>query len=1594
MTRPLGRLASRCTNRLLAGPVGRGLSTVAARVSRLLAAGRPARPSAGSGGVPVGARRASAWGTAGLLAAFGAAPLGLLGGTAAAQGPAEPYGPPGGFQVPAGSGAGFGAGFDPAATRYIGPAGTRPVPGAAESPFVVRGRTGLNGGDGLGYQDGYQSFTAFVPYLWGGDSLLFVDLSGFASYETNGGGGANLGVGARRYFAGIDRVLGANAYFDIDGGQPDDTTFTRFGFGAESLGRYVSLRANAYVPLENSEDTFDGFTGAAPAFVGNNISLAAATVTRLQYGGVDAEVGGPLPFIGQYGFSAFTGGYILDAEGVDPTVGYQFRLDSHVNNDLNVGMRLTSDPDFDTNVWVTASLSTPRGSIYDLFRNGWFRQETVFEKLDSRVIRHERAFTRVVRDDRDVLLNDPDDGNPVVVVHVDPQAAGGGNGTIENPFNDFDQFANDPSNDILRVVASPVADAELLTDGPIVLFDDQRLLSSAVPHFVFAQQGTFALPGFTPGAALPRLINAQTAASSVVLLSEVTTQPEPPEGIHEVSGFLIDGIGGLDPLTGAVAVHDGITSQGGISGFDINRNVFEGVRSGTVLTHVGTTDGTQRIPAFDGVFVDNTLTGIGPGSATGFGVTAINGSTLRLLVDGNSATAFAGEDDNGNGLLDAGEDFNGDGLLTPGTGFRIAAESGAAVDALVIGNAATANGSALTVSATGGGTVGVTSAGNAFTGNLSPLGGTRLLADGNGTVNATFTGDSLGENAGPQVVGRVTNNGALNLAIDESTLDRVTIGNTGLLVTTDTAAGNIVNASVTGSSFVGRAQAAGTAAAAGPGPGVNFEVNGGSLDLTVGGVDPGDGNNFEQNAGAGVAVLLAGTSVGTVDVLGNNIVTTQDDEAGLAFDVTRFDGDGINLETRGRATLFDSQVDMNVIGSAVNPALGNAGDGIEVLAGDVSTIQNLLIGNLTDPPLADGNIVANNAGDGIFVRRTGDATVDGVVIQDNIVTGNDNGVVLQAQGSAAPPTTVSVVGNSITGNAQDGIALQHESDAQLATLIDNNVISANGADGIHVFAIAANGDTGFVSGRWVRNTITNNALSGIISTGNTSNLMIGEDVDGTAVAFARDNAAAVQTFAGITSADDLGNLIDSNGLNIPIVAGRGSAAGVVLAGTGTNLVFQGNTITRNNQTGAVNANGQAGDGGGVDISGSYLDGNIFDFINPAGPTGSEGVIFDLNRITENNGDGVELLTTTVNSIDIGLSRNDISRNTNRGVDALNRAGFLNVEMDTNRIFQNGGIATYFVGTNSTTQDQFEAAEQPDGSSVAAGGNASHGLQADGAFNQTYFTRLVHNRNVTVGNGLTAVAGPDGGFASYGLVMRVGTTDGGYDFDEEGGFATNGGGLFNNGGMYAVVQDNTLAGNAGTDVFVESFTSTVAPPTTAGTFSATEFTVNNYQGDPLARLDLVFFGNAFDVTDFNNLGAFYNNAEGTFKSRLNSADPPGPFTSATRRRNAQRLAYRDETLQQIQLDPANENLENDGGALDLGPQGGPGASGLLLYAGIGRSTFRVDTDDQFQFLIDDTVVSPTANLFNDPGDANGVFLPGSILGEQPYGWSLYDDVNFP
>ena len=681
-----------------------------------------------------------------------------------------------------------------------------------------------------------------------------------------------------------------------------------------------------------------------------------------------------------------------------------------------------------------------------------------------------------------------------------------------------------------------------------------------------------------------------------------------------------------------------------------------------------------------------------------------------------------------------------------------------------------------------------------------------------------------------------------------------------------------------------------------------------SFAYAIGGYATGQGNTINTNHGAGISIDLLDQGTASGNIIGNTIQGTV---AGTA----PFLGQGIDLRLTGTAVASNSTaaftggiIDANTIGSLTNATLGNAGGGIVVFADQNTSLENLQIGTA-----AKGNIIANNVGDGINITRSNTAQVGDVtpvtIDNNNIQRNTGNGVSISALNSFTDPLHPLGIVNGFA--------------------ITNNNISTNTRDGILLHVEAdANMDVAITS-----NTITHNVSDGIQTT---------------------EQVGSPGDLRGIGGQWSRNTITFNGGDGINLNAANSSADSLLEIGS-AGTAADGNTITNNAAHGIFVASAGSADFGFnlIDSNatgGMYINAQVFNSY-----TIHDSVITNngtFSALTD-GGDGVQIVNNNNNASPANdtLTNNTIRSNAGRGVNILNQnGGQLTVDLEANNIGNNRFEGIYVVNTAS-------AAQSANALSTAA-------MDATGSIFVNPRLTLTVNNNDVHDNGTSS------GTSVNGLVVRVGTSGGGYGIGNSGGFFSDG-----FGGVGATVTNNTFHGNLGDDLSFSSFVSTVAPAATGGTWSATVYAPTGYQGDPLARLDLSFHNNIFDSTGLNvgNVpGAFYNTAD-QFKHRDVTQTPPGPFASDAEDRNAERLGAR------FGLPPTTPQIA---------PQN--------LYAGIGQSTFRLlDSSDGGATTAGDVAA---AGFFTDtapyagPGSANGVGLAGSTM--LPFGWTFYNGTTPP
>ena len=1078
--------------------------------------------------------------------------------------------------------------------------GTTPVDNTFRPRFNIDSR----GGGLYGYEAGYSTIGAFIPFATDGDeALVFLDVRGLMTYD-NGGGGANVGLGWRRWIRDFDSIVGASIWYDNSNGAIG-SNFNQIGLSFEYLSRYLEYRVNGYIPAGEHDHYGDSVLNSTAACMGNNIVFQRTTQVAQAYTGFDIETGGPLPIIGRYGFNGYVGGYHFMGAGQNggSFTGVSGRFLTQINEDVSFGMQVTSDRSFGLNTQFQVFVTLPDG-----VPGRWMRNPSVQDRLTQSVFRQFRAITKVdALSTFDTAIN-PETGNPYFVAFIDPNQTVAGTGTDANPFMSIAQYnsltvAQKDKYDVIVVNgrgdgSSTNLDTGLGTAAPALglrLLDDQRLWGANAVHDFTTPTGTFQFL-CNANAATPILVNEQATQGNVITLADG----------NEVSGFTING---ATPLG---TQNYGIRSQaGGITGgFNINQNNFTNTLVGVQLTHSGSALGQ---------LTSNTVAGgpatgssIGFQSNGGFEVTQTAGA-LDLLVRDNTITNVKGEDANGNGVLDIGEDTNGNAVLDLGIGMHFAANGvGAVINANdptsttqplgILDNDVSDSGAGILLESLAGARFNASVESNTLSNNTT--GSTALPTDGFGfaaTANGagsvmwieTYTNNETNSNEGDGAVLTASAGGILRVVGDivGPVSGSTEPGNTfndnrgdGLRIQAD--AGSIVVEAITGTEFTGNTE-----------NGLHLLTTNLGL-ITIN--DPLAGNTFTDN---GLNGLLADSQSGRINFTINSTTSPNvfDDNTGdgLRFQVAtggliNTDLSGLTANNNGGdgiALLLDGGR-INVTNIQANTATGNGQDGMSITNSNGGVFDTNAIGGLT---AALGNDFSNNTRAGLFFggvepptplslnninliannnfNRTTSGTVGVLFDTTNVLTSAGGGTMISLiQNSFVGGANTSSMGlggdvngggvrlafgdnkttnaNIFTSNRDANIGLVMTGDSINRVTIDSHDLSGviNGANttfnGEGVALILR--ETARLTGYIQRSSITNNADDGIRI-----------DVAGTSLP---TEFAAINNFVigGVT--ENLGNLIQGNGAN-------GLEVHRVTNGHVTNMQILNNTFQNNTLNG-------------------------------------------------------------------------------------------------------------------------------------------------------------------------------------------------------------------------------------------------------------------------------------------------------------------------------------------------------------------------------------------------------------------------------------------
>jgi titin len=649
--------------------------------------------------------------------------------------------------------------------------------------------------------------------------------------------------------------------------------------------------------------------------------------------------------------------------------------------------------------------------------------------------------------------------------------------------------------------------------------------------------------------------------------------------------------------------------------------------------------------------------------------------------------------------------------------------------------------------------------------------GAAITVSGNDdTIASDFIGVDLSGNAAANQDGIVQTSSSTAVTIGgSSTAERnVICGNTGSGVLLQ-GSGNLVQGNFIGINNAGTATA-------NQGDGVLLTGSGN----TIGGNSATAANVLSGNGRFGV--FLSGSGAGHNLIQGNFIGT---DAAGHVARANGADGVAlINAENNtiggtlagagnvisgntrygilDQDTTSTNVIQGNKIGTDLSgtAAIPNGSDGV-VLMG----VQNATIGGTA---AGAGNVISGNVRFGLFLlgmtpasSTTGGQSVPSSnnVVQNNIIglgaggQGLGNGADGVALVDSATNNTIggsaAGTGNLISGNARFGVFLDGSGATgnlvlgnRIGTDVTGTFGQGNMLDGIYAM-LGPTGNTIGGTAAGARNIISGNGRDGIYFTSAPSNAIVGNyigtDINGSAKVINGGTAVCLENSAGTVvggAATGAGNVIGGN------------AEGVVLIGTTTTTLLQGNMIGTDKNGSAALANAVVNDtapAAGVHIVGG-ANGNTVGGATPAsrniisGNAASDGVLLAGTGTTSNvilgNFIGVDVAGSTMlpntNGVHItGGATNNTIGGVGAGARNVISGNSLGIGLDSTSTSGNV-IQGNFIGTNA------DGTAAPLGIAAVTGGGTGLSI-GSGASGNTVGGAAAGARNVIAGNTNTGVS---------------------------------------------------------------------------------------------------------------------------------------------------------------------------------------------------------------------------------------------------------------
>ncbi len=313
--------------------------------------------------------------------------------------------------------------------------------------------------------------------------------------------------------------------------------FQQVGLSLETYG-FIDFRTNLYFPVgQTTQQNGQSIVSGSQRFVGQNLAFDTLTTYLAAMRGVDFEAGVGIPghFAEDHGVRAYLGGYYYDDDQGDHILGISGRVQANIWSGLDASVQVTNDNFFNTRAFFNVSWT------FGPLHRSQLSQATTEGRLGEHVTRNYTVLATSHSTLVDPLAFDPNTHQAYVIAHVDSNAAPGGNGSVNSPFQTI-AAAEASGAAVVFVHAGSVFNGNAAT---VAMNSGQYLFGDGTGERNFLPISTFGqilLPHGPTTGALP-VLNGSTGAAITLANNSVLSGFTITNSVG--AGVVANGVGGI-----------------------------------------------------------------------------------------------------------------------------------------------------------------------------------------------------------------------------------------------------------------------------------------------------------------------------------------------------------------------------------------------------------------------------------------------------------------------------------------------------------------------------------------------------------------------------------------------------------------------------------------------------------------------------------------------------------------------------------------------------------------------------------------------------------------------------------------------------------------------------------------------------------------------------------------------------------------------------------------------------------------------------------------------------------------------------------------